>query len=210
MTTRGDTRRRDAWAPLVNGRDWRLAIGNKQIIASIFLLDCGAGMIIIVMGVSGSGKTSVAGLIAKRLDCGFSDADTFHTAANKAKMAAGNALTDEDRWPWLDAMRGAILSHRAAGQTHVFACSALKRIYRERLQKGDQDVVFVYLSGSFDLLESRLAQRANHFFNPALLKSQVDTLEAPTPDEGAITIDITPSVEEIVDQALAALAARTA
>lgn len=167
-------------------------------------------MIIIVMGVSGSGKTSVGGLIAKRLGCGFSDADAFHSAANKAKMAAGNPLNDDDRWPWLDAMRAAIADNIANGQTHVYACSALKQIYRDRLRKGDKDVIFVYLSGSFSLLESRLEHRANHFFDPALLKSQVDTLEPPAPEEQAITIDIAPSLDQIADEAIAALKARGA
>lgn len=161
-------------------------------------------MIIIVMGVSGSGKTSVGTMVSRRLGCGFSDADAFHSAANKAKMAAGVALTDDDRWPWLDAMRAAIADNIAKGETHVYACSALKHIYRDRLRNGDEDVYFVYLSGSFELLEKRLAQRANHFFDPALLKSQVDTLEAPQGDE-AITIEISQTLDEIVDKVMTTL-----
>jgi gluconokinase len=163
-------------------------------------------MIIIVMGVSGSGKTSVGTQVAEKLGCGFSDADAFHSAANKAKMAAGIALTDDDRWPWLDAMRAAIVGHIRAGETHVYACSALKRIYRDRLRDGDKDVVFVYLSGSFALLQDRLSRRANHFFDPALLKSQVETLEVPTADE-AVTVDITPPIAQIVEQVLVAVKA---
>ncbi|MCY0388869.1 gluconokinase [Robbsia sp. Bb-Pol-6] len=160
-------------------------------------------MIIIVMGVSGSGKTSVASGLAERLGCGFSDADTFHSAANKAKMAAGTPLNDDDRWPWLDAMRASMAANIAAGETHVYACSALRRIYRDRLRDGDSaHMLFVYLSGSFDLLEERLSRRANHFFDPALLKSQVDTLEVPTDDE-AVTVDITPPIGTIIDQVLA-------
>lgn len=166
-------------------------------------------MIVIVMGVSGSGKTSVGGMIAGQLGCGFSDADSFHSAANKAKMAAGNALTDEDRWPWLDAMRAAIEENLSAGKTHVYACSALKHIYRDRLSHGDDNIVFIYLSGSFELLQERLSHRANHFFDPALLKSQVDTLEVPDSDE-AVTISITPPLSEIVDQAMTVLKARGA
>ena len=166
-------------------------------------------MIVIVMGVSGSGKTSVGGMIAEQLGCGFSDADSFHSAANKAKMAAGTPLNDDDRWPWLDAMRAAIAGNIAAGKTHVYACSALKHIYRERLSHGDDDVVFIYLSGSFELLEERLSHRANHFFDPALLKSQVDTLEAPDGDE-AVTINIAPPLADILDQAMTALKARGA
>ncbi|WP_347554964.1 gluconokinase [Robbsia sp. KACC 23696] len=161
-------------------------------------------MIIIVMGVSGSGKTSVGTMVSRRLGCGFSDADAFHSAANKAKMAAGVALTDDDRWPWLDAMRAAIADNIAKGETHVYACSALKHIYRDRLRNGDEDVHFVYLSGSFELLEKRLAQRANHFFDPVLLKSQVDTLEAPQDDE-AITIEISQTLDEIVDKVMTTL-----
>jgi gluconokinase len=148
-------------------------------------------------------------MIAGHLGCGFSDADSFHSAANKAKMAAGNALTDEDRWPWLDAMRAAIAANIAAGKTHVYACSALKHIYRDRLSHGDDNVVFIYLSGSFELLQERLSRRANHFFDPALLKSQVDTLEVPDSEE-AVTIDITPPLSEIVEQAMTALKARGA
>jgi gluconokinase len=166
-------------------------------------------MIIIVMGVSGSGKTSVGTEVAKRLECGFSDADEFHSAANKAKMASGTPLTDEDRWPWLDAMRAAIAGHIAADRNYVFACSALKRIYRDRLRNGDEDVLFVYLSGTFEQLKDRLSRRQNHFFDPGLLKSQVDTLEVPGADE-AVSIDITPPIAQICDEVMAVIArART-
>lgn len=162
-------------------------------------------MIIIVMGVSGSGKTSVASGVAERLACGFSDADSFHSVANKAKMASGVPLTDDDRWPWLDAMRASIAGNIAAGRMHVYACSALRRIYRDRLRNGDSEhIQFIYLSGSFELLKSRLSGRANHFFDPALLKSQVDTLEVPQQDE-AVTIDIAPPIATIVDEAVAAV-----
>ncbi|MGI4982657.1 MAG: gluconokinase [Janthinobacterium lividum] len=165
-------------------------------------------MIIIVMGVSGSGKTSIASGLAERLGCGFSDADAFHSAANKAKMAAGTPLNDDDRWPWLDAMRAAMAANIAAGETHVYACSALRRIYRDRLRDGDSaQMQFVYLSGSFDLLEERLSRRANHFFDPALLKSQVDTLEVPSADE-AVTVDIAPPVGEIIDRVVEAVEQR--
>lgn len=167
-------------------------------------------MIIIVMGVSGSGKTSVASGLAKRLGCGFSDADAFHSAANKAKMAAGTPLTDDDRWPWLDAMRAAMAAHIAAGETHVYACSALRRTYRDRLRDGDSaQMQFLYLSGSVALLEERLQRRANHFFDPTLLKSQLETLEVPLADE-AVTIDIAPPVDTIIEQALEVVRRRQA
>lgn len=162
-------------------------------------------MILIVMGVSGSGKTLIGGLLAERLQCGFFDADAFHSAANKQKMANGIALTDADRWPWLAAIRAAITEKQAAGETAVFGCSALKRVYRDML-RGDTpaDVRFIYLQGSFDVLRSRLSARSGHFFNPSLLQSQLDTLEEPGAEEAfAVSIELAP--QEIVERVLANL-----
>ena len=154
-------------------------------------------MIFIAMGVSGCGKTTVGEMLAARLDCEFADADGFHSEANKAKMHRGVALTDTDRWPWLHAIRAAIAEKRQAGLTAVFACSALKQVYRDILRDGDSDIVFVYLKGSFEVLQERLKTRKGHFFDPALLQSQLDTLEEPGENE-AITVDILLSPEEIV------------
>lgn len=159
-------------------------------------------MILIVMGVSGAGKTRIGEMLAERLGCGFIDGDVFHSAANKEKMAQGIALTDDDRWPWLAAIRAAIEEKARAGESLVVGCSALKRVYRDVLRggaEGDGIVRFVYLKGSFDLLRERLSTRGRHFFNPSLLQSQLDTLEAPGEDE-AMTVSVELSPEKIIEQ----------
>jgi len=158
-------------------------------------------MILIAMGVSGCGKTTIGELLAERLGCDFADADSFHSQANKDKMHKGIPLTDDDRWPWLKAIRASIVEKQADGTTHVYACSALKRVYRDILREGDKDVTFVYLKGSPELLRERIKTRKGHFFDPALLQSQLDTLEPPTADE-AIEVDIAMSPEKIVDTVL--------
>jgi len=165
-------------------------------------------MIVIVMGVSGAGKTRIGELLAERLGCSFVDGDVFHSAANKEKMAQGIALTDDDRWPWLAAIRTAIEEKVRVGESLIVGCSALKRSYRDALRggaQGDGRVRFVYLKGSFDVLHERLATRGRHFFNPALLQSQLDTLEEPLGDEAAITVSIELSPPEIVDRVVAEL-----
>jgi gluconokinase len=164
-------------------------------------------MIVIVMGVSGAGKTLIGELLAERLRCAFVDGDVFHSAANKEKMAQGVALTDDDRWPWLAAIRSAIEEKVRAGESLIVGCSALKRAYRDVLRggaQGDGFVRFVYLKGSFELLHERLATRGRHFFNPALLQSQLDTLEEPGEDE-AVTVSIELAPDEIVDRVMADL-----
>jgi gluconokinase len=158
-------------------------------------------MILIAMGVSGCGKTTIGEMLAKRLKCDFADADSFHSQANKDKMHKGIPLTDEDRWPLLAAIRASIEEKQADGTTHVYACSALKRVYRDILRDGDQDVTFVYLKGTPELLRERIKTRTGHFFDPALLQSQLDTLEPPGPDE-AIEVDIALTPEQIVDKVL--------
>lgn len=152
-------------------------------------------MIIIVMGVSGSGKTTVGGLLADRMGCGFSDADDFHPANNVEKMRAGIPLTDDDRWPWLKALRQAIEDWEAAGQSRVIACSALKAAYRHLLAPRG-GVVFVFLKGRAETIASRLKARKGHYMNPDLLASQFATLEEPA---GAIVVDIAPPPAVIVD-----------
>jgi len=158
-------------------------------------------MILIAMGVSGCGKTTIGELLAERLGCDFADADSFHSQANKDKMHKGIPLTDEDRWPWLKAIRASIEEKQADGTTHVYACSALKRVYRDILRDGDTDVTFVYLKGTPELLQERIKTRKGHFFDPKLLQSQLDTLEPPGSDE-AIEVDIALSPEQIVDKVL--------
>jgi len=161
-------------------------------------------MIVLVMGVSGSGKTTIGERLAARLGCGFSDADQFHSPANKAKMSRGIALTDADRQPWLLAIRAAMDEQRRQGRDHVFACSALKRRYRELLRGADDDLRLVYLQGPPDLLARRLRQRKGHFFAPELLADQLATLEPPGPDE-ALVMDIRQPPEVIVERISAAL-----
>jgi gluconokinase len=158
-------------------------------------------MILIVMGVSGCGKTTIGEMLAERLKCDFADADSFHSQANKDKMHKGIPLTDDDRWPWLKAIRASIEAKLAKGETAVYACSALKHVYRDILRDGDKDVTFVYLKGTPELLKERIKTRKGHFFDPALLQSQLDTLEPPGPDE-AIEANIAMSPEEIVEMVL--------
>ncbi|WP_423196622.1 MULTISPECIES: gluconokinase [unclassified Cupriavidus] len=157
-------------------------------------------MIYILMGVSGSGKTTVGQLLASRLHCGFHDADEFHSAANKEKMHAGIPLTDDDRWPWLAAMRAAIDAARAEGRPHVFTCSALRQVYRDRLTPPDGGVTFVFMKGDAATIGGRLSARTDHFFNPALLQSQFETLEEP---RNALVLDIRRTPETLVQDILA-------
>ena len=158
---------------------------------------------IVVMGVSGAGKSTVGKLIAAQLDCPFRDADSFHPPANIAKMASGVPLTDEDRQPWLQAIADWIGEHRAAGTTCVVTCSALKRSYRD-LVTGNQcaDLRLVYLKGDMALIEARLKARKGHFMPPALLRSQFDALEEPRADERAIVVSIDATPEEIAARAI--------
>ena len=156
---------------------------------------------IVVMGVSGAGKTTVGRLIAAQLDCPFRDADSFHPQANIDKMSRGEALTDEDRWPWLRAIADWIAAHRAAATTGVVTCSALKRRYRDLVTaRQSADVRLVYLKGDMALIEARLKARKGHFMPPALLRSQFDALEEPGADEAAITVSIDATPEAIVAQ----------
>ncbi|NHL65359.1 gluconokinase [Burkholderia ambifaria] len=158
-------------------------------------------MILIAMGVSGAGKSRIGEMLAERLSCSYTDGDAFHSAANKEKMHHGIPLTDDDRWPWLRTIRAAIEEKQRAGETAVFTCSSLKRSYRDVLRGTDTDVRFVYLKGSFEVLHERLKSRTGHFFDPSLLKSQLDTLEEPGPDEAIeVSIELTP--EQIVDEVM--------
>jgi gluconokinase len=154
---------------------------------------------LIVMGVSGSGKSTIAEKLAERLGWRYEDGDKFHPASNVAKMSAGHPLTDEDRWPWLQAIADEIDRARKAGEHVVISCSALKRSYRDVLVHGRNDVRIVYLSGTQELIAGRLAQRKGHFMPPGLLASQFKTLERPDKDENPVTVSIDASVEEIVD-----------
>lgn len=154
---------------------------------------------LVVMGVSGSGKSTIAESLAARLGWRYEDADKFHPPANVAKMSAGQPLTDEDRWPWLQAIADEIDRLSAAGQRAVVACSALKRSYRDILVHGRDDIRIVFLNGTQDLIADRLAARKGHFMPPGLLASQFKTLEPPQPAERPITVSIAAPIETIVD-----------
>jgi gluconokinase len=154
---------------------------------------------LVVMGVSGSGKSTIAEHLAARLGWRYVDGDLFHPPANVAKMSAGHPLTDEDRWPWLRAIAAEIDRLATAGERAVVACSALKRAYRDVLVHGRDDVRIVFLDGSKDLIAKRLAARKGHFMPPGLLDSQFRTLELPQPGERPVTVSIAASVDGIVD-----------
>jgi gluconokinase len=154
---------------------------------------------LIVMGVSGSGKTTIGEKLAERLGWRYEDGDTFHPKGNVAKMSAGHPLTDEDRWPWLRAIAAEIDRLCAAHEPAVIGCSALKRDYRDILVHGRSDVRIVYLAGTQELIADRLAHRKGHFMPAGLLKSQFETLQPPGADENPITVSIDASVDAVVD-----------
>jgi len=144
--------------------------------------------VLVVMGVSGSGKSTVAGILAGQLGWDLAEGDDLHPEANVAKMAAGHPLTDEDRWPWLDTVAAWITEHTMAGIPGIITCSALKRVYRDVMR--GPDVVFVHLAGSKDQIGQRLASRLDHYMPPSLLESQIATLEPPGPDEKVLVVDV--------------------
>jgi gluconokinase len=160
---------------------------------------------LIVMGVSGSGKSTIAVALAERLGWTFEDGDRFHPASNVAKMSAGHPLNDDDRWPWLEAIADEIGRVCETGGHVVIACSALKRAYRDVLGRGREDVRLVFLDGSQALIADRLANRKGHFMPPGLLDSQFKTLEPPAADERPIAVSIDAPVETIIDNIVAQL-----
>jgi gluconokinase len=159
-------------------------------------------MIVVLMGVSGSGKTTVGQLLAERLGWPLLDADDFHPPGNIEKMRSGIPLTDEDRWPWLDRLNGLLREKDSNGESTLLACSALKQNYRARLTAGIKDPRWVYLKGSFELIDARLKARKGHYMKAGLLKSQFATLEEPL---DAITTEIGTTPEAVADAVQAAL-----
>ncbi|MGV9253207.1 gluconokinase [Streptomyces sp. NPDC003697] len=159
--------------------------------------------VVVVMGVAGTGKTTIGPLLAARLGVPYAEGDDFHPPANIAKMSAGVPLDDDDRWPWLDAI-GA-WAHGRAGLGGVVSSSALKRSYRDRLRAAAPGVVFVHLTGARELIEGRMADRQDHFMPTALLDSQFATLQPLQADEAGVAVDVSGSPEEITARAVAAL-----
>jgi gluconokinase len=158
--------------------------------------------VLVIMGVSGSGKSTVAGLVASRLGWDLAEGDDLHPPANVAKMHSGQPLTDDDRWPWLESIADWIRAHTASGIPGVITCSALKKRYRDVLR--GEGVVFVFLEGTKDRISDRLASRHGHFMPPALLASQFEALEAPTEDENFISLCVTATpaeeAQEVIDR----------
>ena len=156
---------------------------------------------IVVMGVSGSGKSTVGAAVAQRLGVPFADADDFHPPANIAKMKAGIPLDDDDRYPWLEAIGRWLAEHCREGG--VMSCSALKRKYRDQLRRHCPQTEFVHLSGSPEVIAARQASRPGHFMPASLMASQFATLEPLAPDERGTTLDVTHDIDSIVESYLA-------
>lgn len=162
---------------------------------------------IIVMGVSGSGKSSIGEKLAEALSLRFVEGDALHPRANVEKMSKGIPLTDDDRMPWLDIIGETIRTALAKGEGVIVSCSALKRIYRDRLREAaGGNLFFVYLEGSKELLTDRMGHRTGHFMPTSLLESQLATLEVPTGEPGVVTVDIDDTVEAIAEAARMKLA----
>lgn len=163
---------------------------------------------LVLMGVSGVGKTTTGKRLARALGWSFRDADEFHPAANVAKMSAGIPLTDEDRWPWLATIGHWLDVQRAHGGKAIVTCSALRRTYRDKLFDGRPDVRLVFLKGSKGLIADRLGRRSGHFMPPALLDSQFATLEEPTRDEHAIVVNVALPPSRVVAEIMRYVAPR--
>lgn len=164
------------------------------------------GSPIVVMGVSGSGKSAVGAALAQRTRVPFADADDFHPSANIAKMTSGQSLNDDDRYPWLESI-GEWLGARCAGGG-VMSCSALKRKYRDQLRRRCPEVIFLHLAGSPEVIGKRQASRPGHFMPASLLASQFETLEPLQADERGVVIDVDQDIDSIVEAYLASTASR--
>ena len=165
---------------------------------------------LVVMGVAGSGKSTIAAALSSQLDWAFAEADEFHPQSNIEKMTQGVPLQDEDRWPWLREIQGWMSAHAAAGKSTVLTCSALKQSYRKLLSEAQGRVLFIHLDGGADVIGQRMLGREGHFMPPTLLPSQMATLEPLTSDElaaGSLRLDISASPEEIVAAVMAGIMA---
>ena len=162
--------------------------------------------IVVVMGVSGCGKSLFGAALAKAMGAAFAEGDSYHPAANIARMSSGLALRDEDRWGWLDAIADEIAEADRNGRALVVTCSALKRAYRDRLRLASGRISFVYLDVGRDTAAARVAGRKGHFMPASLIDSQFAALEPPTPDEKAIAVDASRDPGELVGEVLSALA----
>src|SRR5439155_15514388 len=161
--------------------------------------------VVVVTGVAGSGKTTVGAMLAGRFGWPYGEADDFHPQATVAKMAAGHPLTDDDRWPWLEAIGRWIDARRAAGEPGVVSCSGLKRKYRDVLRRGRPEVRMVLLDGSRELIEHRLVARHGHFMKADMLDSQFHDLEPPAPDEDVAVVPVDAAPPEVVDRVVRTL-----
>jgi len=161
-------------------------------------------MIVILMGVSGSGKTTIGQILSEKLSWPLFDADEFHSAASIEKMRNGIPLEDADRWPWLDRMNAMLREREARGESVLLACSALKQAYRDRLSKGIAEIRWIYLKGQIELIRERLEARKGHYMKAGLLESQFAALEEP---EHALSVDIDDSPDSIADSILGRLQA---
>jgi gluconokinase len=170
------------------------------------VLDVTPAPVLVVMGVAGTGKSTVAGMLSEQLNCELQEGDDLHPAANVAKMTAGIPLDDEDRWPWLDAIGAWIKKKAQHGEPGIVTCSALKRSYRDRLR--GPNVIFVFLNGPRAVIEARMASRKHHFMPTALLDSQLATLEPPGPDENVLEVNLAGRPEEEVAEVLNTLQSR--
>lgn len=160
---------------------------------------------LVVMGVSGVGKTSVAEELVARTGCVFAEGDDFHPEANRQKMAAGHPLDDEDRWPWLAAVAAWIGEQEAAGRSSVVTCSALRRVYRDVLRDGHPSVRFVHLLAATEVIEERITARRGHYMPASLLGSQLATLEPLDADEPGVGVDTSGDASAVAERALALL-----
>jgi gluconokinase len=161
--------------------------------------------LIVVMGVSGSGKTTVAHGIAEAMGWQFAEGDDFHSASNVAKMAAGHPLTDEDRWPWLRSIGDWLSEHEREGRSAVVTCSALRRVYRDLLREGRPDVRFCHVEADPALIKDRIEHRTGHYMPPSLLPSQLAILEPLQPDEPGVVVTVEGDAQANLERALHAL-----